>query len=888
MADKKRFSEDFEQWVGKLPSGVRLMMEDPTTGKEYWVSREKFFESYSGSGNGSVSGGATAYEIYAATTSDTPILSETAWIASLYGQDGQTPRIGSNGNWWIGDTDTTIRAQSTTITPTIIISGIKKGMTIEWWDPDNIPTGFVLSDGNYKNGFISINGIVIPDHRGVMSVGYDPKKPSSPTDTDGTTENYGKVGNTGGSNSHVLIQDELPPTFFYIFANSNDPGDNTLPANPLAPPVWSTNHKKGNQDYDIYAKPGVKASIGVTNTIGKGVAIPMRPKYGVFCLITKISDDDQNLEVGGQFIDPVAGTNILIDKTDATKPVFSVDMTKVLSKDEASNTFETKEDAALKMTESEFVGDGASKQVRYAEEADVAQNCDRATRDKFGNEIDTTYATIDQLNNVAGSVYRAKGNVMNYDMLPITPANGDVYNLTDTGMNYAYTGPSVDVSHPYDSTLWDSLGGVTALATLTENGLLSKEDFAILRGLSENYASKVNGVVPLDQMPVNITTGGTPTLNEEYGGGRIHKIFQPGEAGYVAGKNMVQIVANEDASTDVRWSFPSLYDSTFGIYRQQNIGTTSTAIGESKNNTDELLAVLDSNANPESTTQYAIKLARMYAGGGFTDWNLPSKADLELLSAQHRPGGSLEGFLGVTGTHGYWSSSEDGSNSFYVRLDADAGGSGDRSGLMAVRSVRIAEYGTTDGVVLKSTFKQTLDSFLSFATQSEAQTGSENTKVMTALRVVQSWYYQAENYVIAELNTTAKTLVGAINEIYSLQRTEVGEYVLSGIDEAISTGRKVSETVRLKHQITADGIYLEATTTPTDYDIIIDIKKNGASIFSTKPKITAGSLSIAGTHVLVTSPTIFNVGDIRTVTVDQIGSTETGKNLVLSLLMNKL
>ena len=123
--------------------------------------------------------------------------------------------------------------------------------------------------------------------------------------------------------------------------------------------------------------------------------------------------------------------------------------------------------------------------------------------------------------------------------------------------------------------------------------------------------------------------------------------------------------------------------------------------------------------------------------------------------------------------------------------------------------------------------------------------------------------------------------------ISSGSTTETAPYVLSGLDAAITTGLKASHTIREAHSFAAADIYLEATTTPTDFDIVVDVKKNGTSIFTTKPKILAGNLHSIPNPVLVTSPTVFNVGDIRTVTVDQIGSTETGKNLVLTILMNK-
>lgn len=36
---------------------------------------------------------------------------ETEWLESLRGQAGQTPHIGANGNWFIGETDTGISSK---------------------------------------------------------------------------------------------------------------------------------------------------------------------------------------------------------------------------------------------------------------------------------------------------------------------------------------------------------------------------------------------------------------------------------------------------------------------------------------------------------------------------------------------------------------------------------------------------------------------------------------------------------------------------------------------------------------------------------------------------------------------------------------------------------
>ncbi|MBO4329342.1 MAG: hypothetical protein J5820_01760 [Rhodocyclaceae bacterium] len=48
------------------------------------------------------------------------------------------------------------------------------------------------------------------------------------------------------------------------------------------------------------------------------------------------------------------------------------------------------------------------------------------------------------------SVYRYKGSVAAYDDLPAGAEAGDVYNVEDTGANFAWTG-----------TEWDQLGGST-------------------------------------------------------------------------------------------------------------------------------------------------------------------------------------------------------------------------------------------------------------------------------------------------------------------------------------------------------------------------------------------------------------------------------------------
>lgn len=81
----------------------------------------------------------------------------------------------------------------------------------------------------------------------------------------------------------------------------------------------------------------------------------------------------------------------------------------------------------------------------------------------------TTY-TKSEVDSKMSGVYHYKGTVANQALLPATPSEGDVYNVEDDGMNYAWNG-----------TAWDALGGTVDLSeyytkTETNTILSSKAD----------------------------------------------------------------------------------------------------------------------------------------------------------------------------------------------------------------------------------------------------------------------------------------------------------------------------------------------------------------------------------------------------------------------------
>lgn len=84
--------------------------------------------------------------------------------------------------------------------------------------------------------------------------------------------------------------------------------------------------------------------------------------------------------------------------------------------------------------------------------------------------------TKTEVDNKISAVYKYKGSVTSYTNLPTSgQIIGDVYNVTDSGINYAWDGSG-----------WDDIGGVEALATASNNGLISKEDFSKLAGIAIN------------------------------------------------------------------------------------------------------------------------------------------------------------------------------------------------------------------------------------------------------------------------------------------------------------------------------------------------------------------------------------------------------------------
>ena len=134
-------------------------------------------------------------------------------------------------------------------------------------------------------------------------------------------------------------------------------------------------------------------------------------------------------------------------------------------------------------------------------------------------------------------------------------------------------------------------------------------------------------------------------VGDFYQGGVVFHLFVPGETGYVSGETHGLIAAVADQSSGIQWNNGSSVTT----------GATATAIGTGSANTDAIIS-----AQGATETSYAAGVARAYTGGGFTDWFLPSKDELNQMytnKATINTTASANGGSDFADAY-YWSSTE--------------------------------------------------------------------------------------------------------------------------------------------------------------------------------------------------------------------------------------
>jgi len=142
------------------------------------------------------------------------------------------------------------------------------------------------------------------------------------------------------------------------------------------------------------------------------------------------------------------------------------------------------------------------------------------------------------------------------------------------------------------------------------------------------------------------------TIGMDYLGGKIAYILQAGDPGYDASVPHGLIAATEDQSLEIVWISGGSTQST------SVPGGTGTALGTGSSNTDNIIAQAVAAGN-NTLTSYAAGLARAHNGGGYNDWFLPSRDELNAIwvNLVDDGSGANSGVGGFAPAY-YWSSSE--------------------------------------------------------------------------------------------------------------------------------------------------------------------------------------------------------------------------------------
>ncbi len=179
-----------------------------------------------------------------------------------------------------------------------------------------------------------------------------------------------------------------------------------------------------------------------------------------------------------------------------------------------------------------------------------------------------------------------------------SPATGLMIFQTDETAGFYY----------YTGTVWSAVGG---------SSLPSGTNGQVLQLVSGSPA----------------WVGNTLTIGASFGGGKVAYILQAGDPGYDPLVQHGIIAATSDQSTGVDWG-------CYGTFK----GATGYLLGTGRNNTE----IIYQNCG---TIGNASAVCKSYSGGGFSDWYLPSKDELNKIYINR-------GAIGVFADGDYWSSSE--------------------------------------------------------------------------------------------------------------------------------------------------------------------------------------------------------------------------------------
>ena len=169
--------------------------------------------------------------------------------------------------------------------------------------------------------------------------------------------------------------------------------------------------------------------------------------------------------------------------------------------------------------------------------------------------------------------------------------------------------------------------GVNPTAKLEVNGTTKTTSLQMTTGAAANKILQSDGAGNASWVsPSSIITYTQHAIGESYGGGIVFYVYENGQHGLIA--------ATIDESVGIQW-YNGTYITTNAIRDGIEVKTY---------NTEHIIS-------NQGAGNYAAMICAKYTGGGYGDWYLPSKYELDLLYNQ-------KALVGFFFNNPYWSSTE--------------------------------------------------------------------------------------------------------------------------------------------------------------------------------------------------------------------------------------
>ena len=233
---------------------------------------------------------------------------------------------------------------------------------------------------------------------------------------------------------------------------------------------------------------------------------------------------------------------------------------------------------------------------------------------------------------------------------------GERTKLTNTsGVN---TGDQINITGTADNVT-----GIVAVA----NGGTGTATPSLVAGTGVT----ITGSFPNQTITASGGGGGGTEIGAQIGGGIVVAVFND------SGVNKALVASLTNLATSLPYTIPA--------FQTVSIGATGRSLFDGLTNTNAIIA---QTLLPADTT-YAAGIARLFAGGGFSDWYLPSLWELNMC---YNSAAIVNKVLGANGFNGtfYWTSTEGtATNAKAQDFITDVNNNFNKSIVYYVRAVRI-------------------------------------------------------------------------------------------------------------------------------------------------------------------------------------------------------